>query len=1342
MKNNAVRFITLILIAISVSCFAACHSRVVDSSNKQMDELSHISTQGDKDSSYTKSDIESQVAVESHQTVENQEAVEQNQAQITVPDVSNAQQILPSNSLSNSVKSDYSNDEQILLSNNLANGVQAYFSDSQRESMIVENHKMSVEYGLVANGSQYVTALKNTKGIAYVENTMDTFVRMADGSTFYASQSAKKATSNLYRIGYYYYETRYEGQDFYDLSQIEFTDAKKINHNKISSLKQMERAQEREEVLSLKTTDNTDPFVVFEMSPFSTQEYSFLEITMSVTSENTAAQVYITAGSHVSFNNDQCIGFTIIPDGQEHTYIIPLSQARDYTKSVTGLRLDIGHGVSEKQSTIKISSMKLLSAKSNMPMYLSMNRSFLVYSDKMHQTVQIAATKKTENVAQVGILTTIDTDKVEKMIVKDAKGEHSGFEGVDWSGVEYVAFDIKNAGVFGYILPFDEKGGAISVELKDGYYIIEQTKTPKNNTILPSEEKTNNANDFFMGCRVYTDETHDFRNFLREAYCERNPLNEKHFEITSKGNDSARYRGYDSLRGIYVIDTVGNQGGFNSPYFQYPNRHFETGFDLSGDDLDRTIYVMTTTTDGCLESAVILDDKLMMIPMPLEVLKNFSEAAGERNLYNIDDRTYGEVIFPLSVRANKKYEYMVAHLYQNWGNYPIKQISGIQFRAPYYHLSTGVTETNCIVPWYSTRNEPSYNTLPDFRSMSAPFWQTQPQHNSCGNHYWLSYTDNDVNTVRSENIQNVINSYGPTYAEIKTDYISADGKIAVEYTHMEMPQLDENRTYYTMEYTVLEDVNIKDFKNDFSFYSVNSNDPTGLYKEVGYLNENNQCVTVDAKMKGQTAQYVLGDKCPYFSFFNMNGAYSQTNPTGWSSTSQQGYSNVAFLIYNCSFVIDGRKCEPKFMLTDRGQTLYLSLDLDKVTLKKGDHFTINAVLLPWGSQELDNQYDKDGKLLTDKIYYDTVIDTATGEKYKDKNVRNVRENTLLNPLKVTAVANCKTIDSVYLPKVRTTNGKSAEFTLSGGMDNVAVRVYGFEKLTAPKVYEKIDGEWKQIELYSANNHDKMGFAYYYDGYGVHYDDDGTFSYSFVTTMDGKKSRTFKIEAFEDFQCWPEIQMQDQFDNAPLDIYYSAKDLEIPIKGSGHAGDVEYIEQIGESFLRVYAKSERTESYVTPYIRINETKVSGQYIVFKYRIPTTNTKQSYLEFFVSTQNQKPTAGDNFVLSNNASDGEWKVVVIDVSEKSLPTFKPNDNNEYCATYLRLDYFNGAFAKTDYIDIAYIGMCDTIEEICALNFDMKSIRFVGLGEKTLDPNTKEISTIQFYGANGTVTVNTTHN
>ena len=159
-----------------------------------------------------------------------------------------------------------------------------------------------------------------------------------------------------------------------------------------------------------------------------------------------------------------------------------------------------------------------------------------------------------------------------------------------------------------------------------------------------------------------------------------------------------------------------------------------------------------------------------------------------------------------------------------------------------------------------------------------------------------------------------------------------------------------------------------------------------------------------------------------------------------------------------------------------------------MTFKKGDTITLNMILVPWG----------DGYGMTDYNRADT-----------DWNVRQIRENSLLDPFKVT-VTNGTKIDSVFMPRVKSTDGKSAEFTISGGENNVTVRVYGMKKVARPVIYEKVDGKWVVYDVSSLSTPDSLGNAHDYDGYMIHYDEDGTYSYSFVTTITDGQARTFKI----------------------------------------------------------------------------------------------------------------------------------------------------------------------------------------------------------------------------------------
>jgi hypothetical protein len=385
------------------------------------------------------------------------------------------------------------------------------------------------------------------------------------------------------------------------------------------------------------------------------------------------------------------------------------------------------------------------------------------------------------------------------------------------------------------------------------------------------------------------------------------------------------------------------------------------------------------------------------------------------------------------------------------------------------------------------------------------------------------------------------------------DYISDDGKIKVSYTHMEMPQTDENRTYYTMKYEVLEDISFENFREDFTFYTVAPKDNM-KYQKLGYLTNKNQHSVKPVNPKNSPRSYVLGNECPYFSLFQATD----------DSSSKNDYVNLSFLILNSDFVIGGDKVEPAFIIHDFNNTVKLSLDLGATSLKAGDTFTINAIILPWGSQKT--------------VYEGDIIDP---EFKPNQNVIDVRENSLLDPFKATAVKNCViSKESAFLPVVQSTNGRDAEFTLSGGANNCTVKLEGFTDLTIPTVYElNEEGQWERYNLSSHFYPDNSGFANDYDGYGVKYEEDGLFSYSFVVKMTPGKDRTFRfVVDEEEYRNNPEVEPENGGEDIipPAELvegynrYFDADTIKIATgEGNSKMGKVEVLSDSTGKFVRMY-----------------------------------------------------------------------------------------------------------------------------------------------------------------------------
>ncbi len=1230
---------------------------------------------------------------------------------------------------------DGENAEFIKHANEMANGVNVYYGSGARKNVIVENTEMSFDFNLSPKGSATVSALNNTKGQSYIENTMDVFVKMKSGHTFIASESTVPPTLNMFRLGTYYYEVRFWGQEF--ASAVEVEKELQFDHTKTTYLKNfVEETITDDGALSLTLSSTGDPQACFGNVTFSTKNYNYFAVTIKIESKEdysaASARCYIPTGKQASPNEKQVADFSIPADGEYHTIYIPIFRFDDYTGRAKMLRLDLDGKVGDKFIIKELKAVK--AAGGNAPS-LSLNRLFHTYSDKLQHVIQLTAQSNTADIEKIGMYTKIAANTVEKLIVKDAVGTHDTLEGVDWDTAEYVGFDIKNAGIFGYILLPDETSGKLTVTLEDGSYVIEQSRAPEGNALYVPTKENNilNTKDFYMGQRIYTDETHSFDAFLEEAYCERNPLSEKLIQVNAGSSTDGKYLGYNALRGAYEFTMA--HSNFSTAYYNEQNKHYNVYFTVKGDDHDRKIYIMSSLDSGELECAVILNKNNMLLPVDVEVCKNFND--GAEDLYTIVDTPWSETFFPMVVKANERSTLNLIHLYQNWGRAPLKQLSSIQFPMPYYHLSTGTTESNCILPWYLTEgSRSSLQFLPDFRAMSAPMWPSQPQHIQAGHHEFLQYTDADGNYSAAETINQNIVSCGPTYAEVIMDYISDDGKMKITYTHMEMPQTDENRTYYTMTYEVLEEIRFKDFKNNFSFYSVRADSNTD-YERVGYLDENNRFAVRPLNTESTPEYFVLGDECPYFSL------YYSPNYKG-----KNGYTNCAFLISDYSFVIGGKETTPQFVIVDQNEKIRLTLDLDEVTFKAGDRFTINAILMPWGSEKSNYELE-------------------------DINVRQIRENSLLNPLTLTAEADCEKLDTAFLPTARSTDGLNAEFTISGGFNTTeelkkityldgfgyigkyyaTIRLKGFTELTIPTVWELVDGEWTRYNLSSSYYPDSSGFTNDYDGYAVDYED-GFFTYSFVVDMTDAKSRTFKFTVDESKY---EAEVEPPFDPNASDIYgdgslvdglnyiVDAKKLyEQARKQSTLFGDIKL--SADEQYVKLSSSSEKKEGYFFPFTFNNSpTPVkTGQYVVIKYRLPESNPEKLPLEIFSSTAVYTPLQAQCIGCSSGlVKDGEWHVLVVDLAKMRPTEFAPHANGAYYAKFLRIDPFFGNTPMQ--IDIAYIAMDDDFEDILEANKDLSEITYYMEKAYTIKtdggtlPEIKENDTVPdqpvFVAANGVV-------
>lgn len=684
---------------------------------------------------------------------------------------------------------------------------------------------------------------------------------------------------------------------------------------------------------------------------------------------------------------------------------------------------------------------------------LKVDKEYHVYSDKLYMEYALLADKAQKVPKQFGSEISVSADKVKSLEIKDKNGVHNSASDIDASSVEYAAFDIDGAGVVGFIVPSDGSAAGLYIKETAKEYTITLLADLSIYKGINKYDETGEYDDYKInfGCRIYTGSEHSFENVAKEAYIERNPIKVSVVD----NNANAKVLGYEALRGAYAVEMDGV--GFNYPYNNPDYRCF-VKLKAEGDSKDRNIIIRTTTPNsGCLENSVVLDKNNLLMPIDVEVCKNFMGDGGDEK-YSFKDYCYGDTFTPIVVESGSEKELTVLNLYQNWGNYPLKQLSSIEFHISYYHFSTGTTESNCIAPYFVFGRDGW--TLPDFRTGSGKLWATQPQQNSVGILKFVSYRDKGAKLpVYSEFAGSEIKSYGPTYASVKDSYVSDGGAFTYDVTHTEFPQNDENRTYYTVDINFTDDITFENFKKDFDLFYFDGRLET--FSNVSYLDENNKCVT--APVTEGTTYHKLGSEAPYMGFYHIDK----------NKGDDYFGCNFALLVKDSKITVDGKESDIPFAFREKCSADVsegcLTLDAENITFKKGDSIKIDLLLLPWG----------------------------TGKEDNDSNVIKVREDSCLKPL---VSLNGK--NDGYVPTAKAENNE-AVVTVKGGRGNNVIRVDGFTSMKKPIVEVKTADGWQNYNISSSCG---------YDGYMINTAPDGTYSISFVYKAENPDTEyTFRIK---------------------------------------------------------------------------------------------------------------------------------------------------------------------------------------------------------------------------------------
>ena len=287
---------------------------------------------------------------------------------------------------------DFEGSNTVEYADYIKDGSNAYYSDADRTSVTVENMNMTLVHGLngnVKNGgiTNLVNSLQNKNGGVYIANTMDAFVKTAEGKTYYASEWMTGSTFNILRGGFYYNEVRIQDQGFGDTDAI-LSDAVDIDLSVFGSTS-------TNQVTNLKVSDSGileynivstagDPGIcstesLQELNIFS-KSHNALLITMK-TELAFVAEVFVKTHKMNNYTQGGAKFVSLIPGDDFHTYIVRLDDLADYNGILDGIRIDIGNKNGE---FVQIQSIKAINIDTN-TVPVRFDRGLHTYSDKLHQ---------------------------------------------------------------------------------------------------------------------------------------------------------------------------------------------------------------------------------------------------------------------------------------------------------------------------------------------------------------------------------------------------------------------------------------------------------------------------------------------------------------------------------------------------------------------------------------------------------------------------------------------------------------------------------------------------------------------------------------------------------------------------------------------------------------------------------------------------------------------------------------------------------------------------------------------------------------------------------------------
>lgn len=188
------------------------------------------------------------------------------------------------------------------------------------------------------------------------------------------------------------------------------------------------------------------------------------------------------------------------------------------------------------------------------------------------------------------------------------------------------------------------------------------------------------------------------------------------------------------------------------------------------------------------------------------------------------------------------------------------------------------------------------------------------------------------------------------------------------------------------------------------------------------------------------------------------------------------------------------------------------------------------------------------------------------------------------------------------------------------------------------------------------------------------------------------------------------------------IYVDAKGLHEILKVASlknwGIGEHKVLYEGNVPFLRIYGDGTSEEAFAI--VLNDENTITGKYLVFAYRIPTSKEEKdkiSWMQIYANTTKAELTGEGDLIGLRVKQDGKWHVAVIDLAEAinseqgvrnglCESQFIANSDGTYTIQKLRIDWFNRVTATDSYVDVAYVGICDSIDNARSADADYEGL------------------------------------